>query len=137
MKGGVYVYRARKPAARLRIPLLSYHFAYVGETTSFWHRHRQHTAERPWADLEPRVVVRIPLPPWKWLLLSVETLVILLVWPAYNVKKNRWNPRRVPLAVQHRQRMRRDRGNIRINLRWSTALLWLPTLILVVWMVTR
>ena len=41
MNGGVYVYRTRKPAARFHVPLLSFHFAYVGETTSFRHRHQQ------------------------------------------------------------------------------------------------
>ena len=116
--GGVYIYRCRKPGARLRIPLLSWHFAYVGETTSFYHRDQQHryglgsyrTPAQPWADLSPYVWLRIPLPRWKWLLRAVETLVILLVWPAYNVQKNRWNPRRIPPRMARDQRIARDRG---------------------------
>jgi hypothetical protein len=118
MIGGVYIYRARKPGARLRIPLLSWHFAYVGETFSFHHRHLQHTrgggtygaTPKPWSDLDPYVWLRIPLPPWKWLLRSVETLAILLTWPVYNVQKNRWNPRRIPPLKARVQRMRRNAG---------------------------
>jgi hypothetical protein len=137
MKGGVYVYRARKPAARLRIPVLSYHFVYVGETTSFYHRHRQHTEQRPWADLEPRVVARIPLPSWKWLLHLVEALVILAVWPVYNHRKNLWNPRRVSLPMQAMQRRHRDRFGRTLNFTWAHAALLLAAMMFFFWMVTR
>jgi hypothetical protein len=117
-RGGVYIYRCRKPAARFRIPILSWHFAYVGETTSFWHRHRQHMGiatnytptPQPWTDRDPYVWLRIPLPPWKWLLRSVETLAILAVWPVYNISKNRWNPRRIKPWTAQRQRQYRDVG---------------------------
>lgn len=96
------------------------HFAYVGETTSFRDRHAQHLgnigsgakfeqAGKPWADLDPVCVLRLPLPRWKWLLRSVETLLIALLWPVYNHKKNLWNPRRIPLVSQRRQRYARDR----------------------------
>ena len=115
---GVYIYRALKPAARLRIPFLSYHFAYVGETRSFFHRHIQHiqggglygVVPKPWADLEPYVWLRIPLPPWKWLLRTVEAVVILLTWPVYNISGNRWNPRRIKPWDATRQRALRDKG---------------------------
>lgn len=146
MNGGVYVYRTRKPAARLRVPLLSFHFAYVGETTSFRHRHQQHVAgggtysamAKPWADLDPRVVLRIPLPPWKWLLRTVETLAILLTWPVYNAAKNRWNPRRISLPMQAMQRRTRDRGD-----RWFGRFLavrwyhWTALVAAAAWAVTR
>jgi hypothetical protein len=132
-RGGVYVYRAWKPAARLRIPIVSSHFAYVGETTSFYHRHRQHTEQRPWSDREPRVVARIPLPPWKWLLHTVETLVILLLWPVYNHKKNLWNPRRISLAMQMRQRIMRNRRGWTVNWTWGHSIFW----VLLLWLVTR
>lgn len=118
MNGGVYVYRARKPCARLRIPFLSWHFAYAGETNSFHHRHQQHTVgggryaavAKPWADREPYVFLRIPLPDWRWLRLTVETLAILALWPVYNDRKNRWNPRRISLRDQQWQRSMRDAG---------------------------
>lgn len=143
--GGVYIYRARKPAARLRIPLLSWHFAYAGETNSFHHRHLQHTVgggayravAKPWADLDPYVWLRIPLPNWKWLRLAAETLVILLVWPVYNVSKNRWNPRRIRPATAAMQRRMRDRNGVVINLTWATVLLWLPSACVAIWLVTR
>lgn len=152
-RGGVYVYRARKPSARLRIPLLSWHTAYVGETTSFYHRHLQHvggwgTVEsggrkrvgavtpQPWSDLDPYVWFRIPLPRWKWLLRSVETLAILLLWPVYNHKKNLWNPRRIPLHVAKSQRAMRDRRG------WSPSWTWGHTIVVLaagvaLWLVTR
>lgn len=142
MKGGVYAYRCRKPGARLRIPVLSWHWAYVGETTSFYHRDQQHRyglgqfggTAKPWADLEPYVAVRIPLPGWKWLLRSVETLLIVLLWPAYNVKKNRWNPRRITPWRAGWQRRLRDTGSTRVlAVRWYhvAAILGLATY---VWM---
>lgn len=126
MKGGVYVYRARKPGARFRIPLLSWHFAYVGETVSFHYRHLQHTKgggrysaiAKPWADRDPYVWLRIPLPDWRWLRLAVETLVIVLVWPAYNVRKNRWNPRRITPRVAANQRAQRDIHGWSFNYTW-------------------
>jgi len=142
-RGGVYLYRARKPGARYNIPILSRHFAYAGETNSFHHRHLQHTVgggtynavAKPWADLDPVCVLRIPLPDWKWLRLSVETVLIVLTWPVYNHKKNLWNPRRIPLSVAHRQRMARDRGRHPVNLRPVHLFVLLVSLVaaLVVW----
>lgn len=123
---GVYVWRTRKPAAILGLPFFGRHFAYVGETTSVQHRSRQHVGKplpgdkfpkigQPWCDLNPKMVLFISLPPWKWLLRSVETLVMLVTWPVYNHKKNLWNPRRIPMHVAIRQRHARD-GRAR---RWS------------------
>lgn len=124
-KGGVYLYRTRKPAARLRIPFLSTHTGYVGETLSFYHRDQQHryglgqyhVQAKDWADLVVSCH-RLPLPPWKWLLRSVETLAILLTWPVYNVAKNRWNPRRITPLVARRQRIQRNRGGVPWAVRW-------------------
>lgn len=107
MRGGVYVYRCRKPGALLGWPILGRHFAYVGETTSFYHRHLQHLDGQPWSDLAPRVY-RIPLPGWKPLLHAVETLLILLLWPVYNHSKNLWNPRRIDLKTARAMRRGRD-----------------------------
>lgn len=144
-RGGVYVYRARKPAARLRIPLLSWHFCYVGETISFYHRHLQHVAgggqfateQKPWADLDPYVAFRIPLPPWKWLLHAVETIVILAVWPVYNDRKNHWNPRRVSLRDQRWQRGMRDATGWCLNWTWGHAFATCLVVSLILWTVTR
>lgn len=118
MKGGVYIYRCRKPGAFLGWPIVGRHFAYVGETTSFFHRHGQHMESQPWSDLSP-VCYRIPLPTWKPLLHAVETLFILALWPVYNHKKNLWNPRRIPLHVAKAMRARR-----RLPIYWAFRL-WL------------
>lgn len=149
--GGVYVYRCRKPGAIFGWPLIGRHFAYVGETTSFHHRHLQHTVgggryghhAQPWADLDPVCVLRIPLPPWKWLLHLVETLFILLLWPVYNHKKNLWNPRRIPLQVAKAMRAVRDghrRGRtffrVLLGLRLLAAIV-LVALAVIAWQVTR
>jgi hypothetical protein len=108
------------------------HFGYVGETTSFRDRHAQHIGNlgsgakfekegKPWADLDPVCVLRLPLPRWKWLLRSVETLVMLLLWPVYNHKKNLWNPRRIPLVSARRQRYARDRRTLGISWNFRSA----------------
>lgn len=127
-KGGVYLVRTRKHASVRR------ENGYVGETVNYRLRQRQHlgvgryteagnvrsrTGDKPahaksWTDLEPRWYRVIPLPwwlCWKWVLRPLETLVMVLTWPRYNVAKNRWNPRRVPLYVQQRQRALRDAGH--------------------------
>lgn len=166
-KGGVYIWRTRKPGSLLGLPFtgclagavvacvwLAYigafwpiglvmllfsgtHFAYVGETVSFYHRSRQHLGNvgttdtyqsggQPWADLRPKMVARIPLPTsarygWtkrlqKIVLRSVETFFILVTWPVYNDAKNRWNPRRIPKNVAKRQRAARDGRAVRWSL---------------------
>lgn len=138
MSGGVYIYRTRTPW-NLR---WWRHFAYVGETSSFHHRHMQHVVgggrfnadQKPWADLSP-TVYRVPLPDWKWLRLAVETLAIVALWPAYNVQKNRWNPRRIRQASARQQRALRDRWG------WSPDrnIVWplLVVALLVAWLVSR
>jgi hypothetical protein len=137
-RGGVYVIRARKPAARFRIPLLSWHFAYVGESNSIALRIAQHfvgggqfqVQPKCWADRSPYVWARIPLPRWKWLLRSVETLVILLLWPVYNDRKNRWNPRRVSLRDQRWQRSMRDAAGWCVNWTYGHTAVVLAVVIL-------
>lgn len=120
-KGGVYVWRTRKhahPFAR--------EWGYVGETTSFKRREQDHkgrnayqrgdgvvvpTTEKPWMDLDAKMYRVIPLPwwlCWKWVLGPLETLVMLLLWPRYNHKKNLWNPRRISISRQYAQRAARD-----------------------------
>jgi hypothetical protein len=134
---GVYIWRADKPGSvtagllrragiKIRIPFLMTHFAYVGETKSLRHRERQHRGNegtgdafeqrgKPWIDLNARIVFFLPLPRWKWLLRTVETLFILLTWPVYNHAKNLWNPRRIPLNVQHRQRRARNGRSLPVS----------------------
>jgi len=166
-KGGVYIWRARKPGSLLGIPFSwcvigaafacaslyamhafwpfgivvllfsGTHFAYVGETVSFYHRERQHRGNRgtadvyqqagkPWIDLNAKIVCRVPLPTnatWRWTkrlqkvwLRSVETFIMFATWPVYNDAKNRWNPRRIPQNTALRQRAARDGRAIRWSL---------------------
>jgi hypothetical protein len=128
LPGGVYVWRTRKPGAWLGLPLIGRHFAYVGETTSFSHRERQHRESQPWCDLEPKVY-RIRLPRWKPLLHLVETLLILLLWPVYNHKKNLWNPRQISLRTAKAMRESRDRRRfgwfwrLWLAVRWGSYLM--------------
>lgn len=119
--GGVYAYRCRKPGARLRIPFLSTHWGYVGQTSSFYHRAIQHEA-KPWADLVVSCW-RLQLPNWKWLRLTVEFVLIGLLAPVYNYQRNLWNPRRITLSGARLQRQFRDGGYRPWNLR--PAHLWL------------
>lgn len=99
------------------------HFAYVGETVSFKDRHGEHVngggrwnrGAQPWSDLEPKCVLRLPMPKWKWLLHATETLFIFLCAPVYNDKKNKWNPRRISLASSRRMRKRRNRRSVKMN----------------------
>lgn len=141
-RGGVYLIRTRKPGARLAVPFLSTHWGYVGETTSFRRRIGQHlhgdaaygTIAKPWADLVVSVHY-VPLPTWKPLLRAVETLFILLVWPVYNISKNRWNPRRiVPWTAAH-QRAARDLGRHPLNFTraHAYALLALALAVIIIW----
>jgi hypothetical protein len=145
-RGGVYVYRCRKPGALLRIPFISTHFGYVGETTSFTHRHAQHAVgggrynavRKDWSDLITSCY-RIPLPPWKWLLRGVETLAMGVTWPVYNVAKNKWNPRRIKPWRAASQRLARDAGHrvtlaaLSFGTRHLIPLLTLGALALYIW----
>jgi hypothetical protein len=119
------------------------HFAYVGETVSFKDRHGEHIngggrwtitlrdgrkvpkPGQPWSDLDAKCILRIPLPKWKWLLRTVETGLILFLFPVYNDKKNKGNLRRIPLRAARRQRQKRERRvakrNLRINFNLSAA----------------
>lgn len=126
LRGGVYAYRTRKPGARLRIPFLSTHWGYVGQTSSFYHRAIQHET-KPWADLVTNVY-RLSLPNWKWLRLVVEALLILALAPVYNYTGNLWNPRRIALGDARHQRALRDHGLRPFNLR--PAHLWLILFVL-------
>ncbi len=112
------------PAALLGLLLNSRHNSYVGETIDIQQRKSEHLkgggrymhAAKSWTDLEPTHYY-LPLPAWKWLLLLVETVAIVLLWPVYNHKKNLWNPRRIPLYAARWQRYKRDMWRWSFNMR--------------------
>lgn len=100
------------------------HFAYVGETVSFKDRHNEHIygggrwkkSAAAWSDLDAKCVARIPMPKWKPLLRSTETVLIFFCAPVYNEKKNMLNPRRITRASAKRMRARRNRRTVKLNL---------------------
>lgn len=106
------------------------HTLYVGEGRVHLRR-EQHlrgsekwgASAKPWSDLRPSWYF-LPLPYVKWLLHSVETLAIVLLWPVYNHQKNQWNPRRIPLSTAKTQHGQRDRWRWSFNFRYGHAVLW-------------
>lgn len=142
---GVYAFRTRRPGLIGRIPLIGRHWAYVGETFAMERRKGEHLfgstrygkPPQPWSDLKPTrpLVIRLPGAP-KWVLHTVETLFILLLWPVYNDRKNRWNPRRIPIYKARAQRAQRDAMGWSFNFR-PTALGTLIAAGLLLWMVIR
>lgn len=122
LPGWIYVYRTRKPGALLGLPLIGRHNGYTGQTRNPKMRHIEHTEgggryNKPranWSDLDPKryLVFYLPMCP-KWLLNLMELVAILVTWPVYNDRMNRWNPRRIPLKVAARQREIRDRSGVR------------------------
>jgi hypothetical protein len=77
---------------------------------------RYQSESKPWADLEPSHYY-LRMPARKWLLRSMETLLIALLWPVYNHRKNLWNPRRIPLGAAKLQRTMRDKLGWCVNFR--------------------
>lgn len=129
--GGVYWFRGRRPGLLGRIPLIGRHTLYVGEghVRSRYSDHidgsvKYNNMPKPWAGLKPTWYY-VPLPYWKPLLHTVETLLILLLWPVYNHQKNLWNPRRIPLKAAKRQAAQRAVIGWSFNFRPAHAALWL------------
>jgi hypothetical protein len=119
----VYAYRTRKAGAFLRVPFVSFHWGYVGQTRNPGARHGEHVngggrygkPGSSFGDLEPRryVLFRMNNCP-QWLLNGAEFFWIKVLLPVYNEKMNRPNPRRVSRKRAIRARARRDAG-----LRWT------------------
>jgi hypothetical protein len=155
-RGGVYVWRTRKPGAAYNLPIISRHFAYVGQTSSFWHRDRQHrgwtqtiggprdplylmgteTPGKPWMDLDP-AVYHVGLPNWKWLRLAIEAMLIWALFPVYNVQLNRHNPRRITPYMAGVHRAMRDRGRRPINFRLVHAWIWCVAVLVAAWLMHK
>ena len=94
------------------------HTAYVGQTSSRYHRDRQHrgldTARgvpaSPWSDLEPRWYPLPSLPWWKWSRELSEKLWTWLLCPVYPVPNQPvWNLRRISKTRAAAQRAARDK----------------------------
>jgi hypothetical protein len=125
--GEVYAYRTRKPGALLRIPFVSFHWAYVGQTRDPTRRDLEHRfgggrygkPPASWSDREPRrfVLWRMKHAP-QWAVNGAEWLFIQLLQPVYNDKMNGANLRRVS-----RRRAIRAR-----EIRTRTGRTWTPLL---------
>lgn len=131
-KGGIYLIRTRKPHAVLGLPIIGRHNGYVGLTSSYYHRERQHllgggvynARRKDWADLEPKFYRLLPLPNWRWLLELAEWVAIGLLLPVYNVKKQApWNVRRIsPRKAESQAWGRAKRGPL--DYLWRAAVRW-------------
>jgi hypothetical protein len=123
-RGGLYVWRTRKPWAIFGLPLIGRHFAYAGMTNSYSAREGQHlngsvTYDKPaasWSDLKPKCYRIFPLPDWmtrgKWgrkLVKALETVLIALTLPIYNERQQApWNFRKVSRKEAALARERRN-----------------------------
>lgn len=112
---GIYAYRTRKHLRR------GTEWGYAGMSTSLPDRFKCHAGTcgkhiacaggKPWYDLKA-AYYELRLPwwlGWKWFLLSIETIMIVVLRPRYNVQKN---PRRskVGKVQQGLQRAQRERA---------------------------
>jgi hypothetical protein len=128
-RGGLYVWRTRKPHAILGLPFIGRHFAYGGMTNSYSCRELEHLTGRSprlrpaqykvpanWSDLEPKCYRVLPLPDsWtngrygRVIVKALESALIGLTCPVYNeTQQAPWNLRRISRARAARMRAERD-----------------------------
>lgn len=116
---GLYVWRGRKPHAPLGLPVIGRRVLYVGQTSSRYHRDRQHAhgdsrydaGSASWSDLAPKVYpLPCLFPGWKWARLAQERLWIWALCPVYNIQGQApWNVRRIKKNAAQNQRWARDK----------------------------
>jgi hypothetical protein len=122
-RGGLYVWRTKKPWAVWGLPIIGRHFAYTGMTNLFSAREGQQlrgsvTYGKPaasWSDLKPRVY-RIPLPDWLFagerrraVVKALETCLIGITCPVYNAAQQPpWNTRKISRKDAAEMRRVRD-----------------------------
>lgn len=145
MPGEVYAYRVNKPNAFLGLPFIGRHWGYVGQTRNPKARHGEHMdgggrygkGPAPWSDLRPKryTLFKVSHCP-QWILNLMERLAVYLLWPVYNDKMNRWNPRRISRIRAARHRYFRER-RLRIPVLQPLTMIMLALMILGAWMVTR
>ena len=128
-RGGLYVWRVRKPHAILGLPIIGRHFGYAGMTNSYSCRELEHLTGRSprlrpdqyklpasWSDLEPRCYRLLPLPDsltrsefGRVIVKGLETALIGLTCPVYNDKQQApWNLRKISRERAARMRDQRD-----------------------------
>ncbi len=109
----------------LLLPIFSgRHNAYVGHTSSRFHRDNQHKlgsstwgkASAAWADLDLKIYsLPCAFPRSKQAREIQEWLYIKLLLPVYNVEHNKTNPRKITRGKAQSQRWAREQGGMR---RW-------------------
>lgn len=125
---GCYAVRTRKPHAPLGLPIIGRHWAYVGITSSRYHRDRQHafgdsryaaSGQAAWSDLSPRwYSLPCLFPGSRWAREAQEYLWTWLLCPAYPVPKQPpYNFRKISRNAAQNQRWARDRRRARNPLR--------------------
>lgn len=121
MKGGIYLARTNKPYSIFGMPLIGRHNGYTGQSNTYKLRWPQHvqgggkfkSTAKPWSDLDPEFHRILPLPAWLFLhapkvVNFLEGVCIVLTAPVYNVELNKWNPRRISVEKQKKQRAWRN-----------------------------
>jgi hypothetical protein len=146
MPGVVYAYRTRKSHAVLGLPFFGWHWGYVGQTRNERARDGEHLSgggrygkgAAPWSDLKPQryVLFRMAHCP-QWILNLMERIFVYLLWPVYNDKMNRWNPRRISRARARFHRSVRDRTGWALALHGGHGLMALLTLLILAGAWTR
>jgi hypothetical protein len=140
-RGGLYLWRVRKPHAVLGLPFIGRHFGYGGMTNSYSCRELEHLTGRSprlrpaqyklpasWSDLEPKCYRVLPLPDsWtegseptlgRQVTKALETVLIGLACPVYNDKQQPpWNVRKISRARAARMRAERDA----VGRKWSAG----------------
>jgi hypothetical protein len=159
-RGGLYIWRVRKPHAPIGLPIIGRHFGYGGMTNSHERRANEHLLGsryvRPdgtvqvkppasWSDLDPkRYTIGLPAwtfaTPWrrKWSVESLETLLLAVTIPVYNERQQApWNLRKISRKKAARMRIERESvgakysAGARLVLRWLVIGLAVSLLILV------
>ena len=122
-RGGLYLWRTRKPHALIGLPLIGRHNGYVGMTGSYSAREGQHlygsvlygTDPASWSDLDPKCYQILRLPDFllrgRWrrrFVKTLETVAIYLLLPVYNERQQApWNFRKVSRKAAKRARANR------------------------------
>lgn len=141
-KGGLYIWRVRKPHALIGLPFIGRHIGYAGMTNSYRRREREHlegsitygTLPAAWSDLNPKCYRVLPLPPCllrarntirrEWIVKRLETALIWLTIPVYNeTQQAPYNMRRIRPRQARAERKRRDEyGRLYRVARWGLAI---------------
>lgn len=157
-RGGLYLWRTRKPHAPLGLPIIGRHNGYGGMTNSFARRGGEHlngTARyevaRPaasWSDLDPKCY-RIPISDWwfggdvrRGCVKLAETLFLAVTCCVYNDKQQPpWNFRKISRRRAAALRAQRDAlGSITFTARFVARLFvytMLITVALLIWEYAR